>query len=62
MDVKLPRWLDVGWNFIPRPVTVSRRDYLYARANLAIDEINVDMVCYAIHIMMIKYYVFFIYD
>ncbi|XP_047982844.1 uncharacterized protein LOC125223567 isoform X2 [Salvia hispanica] len=42
VDVKLPRWLDVGWDFINLPVAESR-DEVYERAKLAIDEINVDM-------------------
>ncbi|XP_047975733.1 uncharacterized protein LOC125218159 [Salvia hispanica] len=42
VDVKLPRWLDVGWDFINLPLAESR-DEVYERANLAINEINVDM-------------------
>ncbi|XP_047983210.1 uncharacterized protein LOC125223909 [Salvia hispanica] len=42
VDVKLPRWLELGWNFIHLPVA-ENRDELYELAKLAIDEINVDM-------------------
>ncbi|XP_047971536.1 uncharacterized protein LOC125214384 isoform X2 [Salvia hispanica] len=40
----LHRWLELGWYFIHLPLSDSRRrDYVYERAKLAIDEINVDM-------------------
>ncbi|XP_042017866.1 uncharacterized protein LOC121765720 [Salvia splendens] len=53
VDVKLPRWLDVGWDFIHLPITESRRDYLYAQANLAIDEINVDLESKAFELVQV---------
>ena len=46
MDVKLPRWLDLGWFFIHLPLCdPEHHDYVCERTKLAIDEINIDMVC-----------------
>ena len=64
MDVKLHRWLELGWYFIHLPLSDSRRrDYVYERAKLAIDEINVDMVCYTyMLVVFIDNQMLFIYD
>ncbi|XP_047954972.1 uncharacterized protein LOC125201092 [Salvia hispanica] len=44
VDVKLHRWLDLGWFFIHLPLCDPQRHYyVYERAKLAIHEINIDM-------------------
>ena len=50
MDVYIPAWLHMNLvNFMPVEMSdPGERALMYKLAKVAIDEINVDMVCYAL--------------